>query len=734
MKWRQWLAQADRVQKSRPFKIAASALVIIAAVLVFSIYALQRGLDATESSLGANPANSTPDPSAATTDSHAASDTPTSDPTNPALARPESPSSAAPGVLNPDAVSLASNNSAVGVSGRAMTRLLAGREDLTSLAVTVSLIAGLTLVVVWLGFFLTHLAIAAVVLGIALPMTQFRGIATYGWMLVGVASLAWAFNVGLALLRLIYSAPSPVLAVARNVLAEAVRLKLSLLFIVLLMFLLATLPMLLDPQTPLRYRVQSFLQYSTGGAFWIIALLTLLFGVSTVTLEQRNKIIWQTMTKPVAPWQYILGKWLGVVGLNAILLLVCASGVFLFTEFLRSNRAMGESAAYVPLSPTETITEDRMILESQVLQARVTVRPEPDLRPDDPDFLAAVRSYIDGIKQTDPMFVAAETDAQRQAALDDMYSRMFDDLYKDQSNRLRSIEPGQGRPFQIPGLAFAAQNAEPLILRYKFDAGSNMPDQSYRVTIMVGNRYYMVRECSLGMFHALPIAPVIVLSAPGGGLPIGITASDPQFATFEAFAKQPDSGAVYLEAGDLIDPQGVLQIDFANGDATSQQVNPESMSFPPDGVEVSYPHGGYRANFVRVTLVLWVKLAFLAMLAITASTFLSFPVACMVALGTFLAAESSGFLSMALETFNFHDKQNNIVIGNYIIYGVASAIASLFQVYRDLDPIGKIVEGRLLAWSGVATGVAVLGGLTALLYAAAVLIFRKRELGTYSGQ
>ena len=57
----------------------------------------------------------------------------------------------------------------------------------------------------------------------------------------------------------------------------------------------------------------------------------------------------------------------------------------------------------------------------------------------------------------------------------------------------------------------------------------------------------------------------------------------------------------------------------------------------------------------------------------------------------------------------------------------------MFTVYRELDPIGRIVEGRLLSW-GEPPRRRHAGGLTALLYGAAVLVFRRRELATYSGQ
>jgi hypothetical protein len=110
-------------------------------------------------------------------------------------------------------------------------------------------------------------------------------------LLGGAVALTAAFTVLMAAMRVLLSAPGAMFAVAKNVLAEATRLKITLVFIVLLIFMLAALPGLMDPASPLRYRVQSFLQWGTGGAFWIIAILTLVFSVSTVAFEQRDKII-----------------------------------------------------------------------------------------------------------------------------------------------------------------------------------------------------------------------------------------------------------------------------------------------------------------------------------------------------------------------------------------------------------------------------------------------------------
>ena len=99
----------------------------------------------------------------------------------------------------------------------------------------------------------------------------FEELRTFDIILLYVAAIAILSSSFLALmevLKLVFSPSRPILAVARNVVAEAVRLRVSLVLIVLLMFGLAALPGLLDPGTPLRYRVQSFLEYGTGGRSW----------------------------------------------------------------------------------------------------------------------------------------------------------------------------------------------------------------------------------------------------------------------------------------------------------------------------------------------------------------------------------------------------------------------------------------------------------------------------------
>ena len=185
---------------------------------------------------------------------------------------------------------------------------------------------------------------------------------------------------------------------------------------------------------------------------------------------------------------------------------------------------------------------------------------------------------------------------------------------------------------------------------------------------------------------------------------------------------------------DLIDENGVLGVEIINGNPYEERVNPLSITFPPDKLEVSYSEGTFRTNFLRVFLVLWVKLLFLSIMAICASTFLSFPVAALVAFTTFLAAEGARYILTSIDYFETETQTGQTLYFNTIIAKFAQAIGNVFRVYSDLRPTGRLVEGEYLPWMSVLGGSFVIMAMSVGLFALASFIFRRRELATYSGQ
>lgn len=627
--------------------------------------------------------------------------------------------------------------------------VVAARADTTALGVAIGLGAALSLAVIWLGIGVFYLALVvvaagaiklgpvlhigegylAVAVGVMILTAVFvalmqlaKLLTSYSlWMVVfGVVGLGVGAGVGLGvsatvpggsagpagvlagfvafaatfvpLVRFTMTMqPGAVSAIAKNTLAEAVRLRLSVVFLVLLILGLAALPQLLDANEFLRYRVQSFLQYGIGGTFWLIGLLVLLFAVATVAFDQRDKTIWQTMTKPVSPAQYVLGKWLGVSLLAAVLLTVCGSGVYLFTEYLRNQPATHEVRAYVA-EEGRLISNDRMILETQVLSARDTVQIEP-WQIDESKFKDSLNARIESILQDNA--VAGETLEARESRRAQVSSRIESDLRKAVQQSQRVVGPGASVVYRFSGLRAAKTSNRPLVLRYKVNAGSNMPDVLYRVTFQFRGAPAEVREVPLAQMLTMPLLP------------------------------------------NIVDDDGTVEVQITNGDVFKggrEAFNPESMSFPPDGMEITYAAGSFRMNFLRVMVILWVKLAFLAMVGVVAGTFLSFPVACLVSLTVFFSAEGASFTQAALDNYSTEDREGRTLIFNTIVSNVAEIVSRTFRVYSDLRPTARLVEGLRLSWTDAATGTVVLMLSTVVLYVVGVYVMKKRELAIYSGQ
>ena len=553
--------------------------------------------------------------------------------------------------------------------------------------------SGFAVLIVWMGLGITYLGAILImsVFGWILYSSSGGTLTSIAFVVVGMTVLLLCFSVLVRALTIALSPAHPVLAIARNVLSEAIRMKISLVFILVLAFILAAMPMVLDGDQALRYRVQGFLQWSTGLSFWLIALLVVFFSVATVSYEQREKVIFQTMTKPVAAWQYILGKWLGVTLLAGVLLCVSGVGVYQFTEYLRTKPAKGEVEPYVPLDGDQIVTEDRLILETQVLTARRTVYPYLPYSPSSPEFDAQVEEEIRREKQLQSDY--NPTPAQIAA----IRRKVFDDAVSD----YRSIDPRvEGyQTFIFGGLENAKREGRPLTLRYKINAEGNRPDVFYQLTFVFEDGTILPpRETGLGFSHTVTIDNAFINNA----------------------------GELRMQVYN-----GALGLDQNNN--FMLEPNPNTMTIPPDGLEISYPIGSYTANFSRVMGVLWVKLALLSMIAVWASTFASFPVASLMSFTVFFIAEGAGFVQDALPAWDRTNDSAVIQIIRNVIYYIADTISSFFMIYSDLRPTGRLADGMALGWGEVSTGVLALGAATLVFFGLGVWVFRSRQLAIYSG-
>lgn len=116
-------------------------------------------------------------------------------------------------------------------------------------------------------------------------------------------------------------------AIAVLTLREALRSRIVLALVVLLTAVVLGLPPLLKGDGTPQGVARLVLGYTLGTAFGLLALATLWTACALVSGEIAARTLQMTRVKPVASWQLWLGRWLGILLLDALLLAGVAAAV-----------------------------------------------------------------------------------------------------------------------------------------------------------------------------------------------------------------------------------------------------------------------------------------------------------------------------------------------------------------------------------------------------------------------
>jgi len=374
-------------------------------------------------------------------------------------------------------------------------------------------------------------------------------------------------------------------AVARHTLAEALRLKIAVFFIVLMVlgFVAATTT---EGDGTVSGRIQSFLVYSTTLVGLLLALLSIFLSRS-VSEELVGRQMLVLMTKPLPRWQYLTGKWLGVTLLNTLLLALTGTGIYLTVRVM---------AAQPPLNEY-----DAARLEHEVMTARHVVPFElpRDVFRRETDLLFKrnmEEGRYDGIDGFDPR-------AER------------DRLYKYVEGRWRNVPFGQYRDFRFSNVLCERDPETFIQVRYKAQANTFPPDEVLRTRWIAGDPsrgtrlQTQDRRDVRGRFHTVPFSADTV--APDGTLNVRVVNVNP----------------FYPE-----EPQFDYILHF------------EGLR----GVEVFFRVGTFEGNLLRALLIVHCKLMFLTAVALLFVTVFSFPVACLCSVTIYVLAAVRGYLKDAL--------------------------------------------------------------------------------------
>src|SRR5436189_6407906 len=108
----------------------------------------------------------------------------------------------------------------------------------------------------------------------------------------------------------------------------ALRFRLFLVIAVLLLASVVGLPLLIEDDGTARGFTQILLTYTLSVITALLGLSTLWLACGTLARDIEECQMQVVATKPIARWQIWLGKWLGIMSLNAALLALAGGGVY----------------------------------------------------------------------------------------------------------------------------------------------------------------------------------------------------------------------------------------------------------------------------------------------------------------------------------------------------------------------------------------------------------------------
>lgn len=123
-------------------------------------------------------------------------------------------------------------------------------------------------------------------------------------------------------------------AVATNTVRQALRMKVVAVFIILLLILLPVMGTSMTGDGTIKGRLQTFVSYGLSLTSLLLCLLTIAVSIYSVASDITQRQIYTVLTKPVRRFQLLLGKLLGVIFLDIVLLVLFSAIIYTIAIYM----------------------------------------------------------------------------------------------------------------------------------------------------------------------------------------------------------------------------------------------------------------------------------------------------------------------------------------------------------------------------------------------------------------
>lgn len=563
---------------------------------------------------------------------------------------------------------------------------------------------------------------------------------------------------------------SPLRAVVRQTFAQVFRMKVVAAFGVLLVICLAIITTQMMGDGTLAGQTRTLLSYGTAVIGFMLSAVTVFVGASLISSDVRTKTIFTVATKPLPRWQYVMGRWLGLVLVNAVLVVPAMAFVYAQAQYVRFQDKVGAvnvTAGDRLATETEVFTA-RRIIHAQPLDIQAALAARVAALQKDPERLAnIIKEYCQQRKCDQPAALAIIEDELRQQILSGSQSAapLPEGVNRDSVEEvLRYSTDAQQLQWKFSGielggaeargegtvLAGPMENKNHNVCRVQIHAAPQIVGRlAFRGPVKVngldgfveavGNNYFWavflitettrrdISSIKEGATVNVVVEPTLQIAYKGQALDSkdddivhGVWLAINPTTNVKSQAWRDDVSKVQATLAvpaSVVDAQGNMVLVFLNRSAGS-------VTILQDDVGVMYRVSSFEMNMVKATLLIMLQVSFLAAIGLFTSSFLSYPVACVVTLCVLPFTLAREFLLQAVSAPG-QEVDVFLFVGRVVMQVANIVLPDL----NSTSPSDGLVGGLAFPWSFLGeTAYLQIAVRTLLVLLAACAIFHRREL------
>jgi len=243
-------------------------------------------------------------------------------------------------------------------------------------------------------------------------------------------------------------------AVARNTIRQALRMKIAAAFVLLLLVLVPVMGLAVSGDNTIKGGLQSFVTYSLAIVSLLLSLLTVIVAAYSLADDIKQCRIYTVLTKPIRRYELLLGKVLGVILLDLVLLVFFSSAIYWITR-------------YIPVHK-KADAQQMEVLDKEFFTARASVKPPQ------PDVTKEVIELYEKLKENNQLPEGAT------------FREIIKYLTQIKKIEKQAAGPGQELRWEFDNIRITDPN-QSLFLRFKYDVAINPPDLNIYGTWIAGD-------------------------------------------------------------------------------------------------------------------------------------------------------------------------------------------------------------------------------------------------------